>query len=114
MALSPTQKDVQRRYYYSEHGNQKIKQRYRDNKEAHAAAHRLRRYGVTADQWKQLSSNGCSICGIKEKQLVIDHDHANGKTRGVLCKRHNLLVTTLDIPKNELDLLIEYIQRGKQ
>lgn len=51
-----------------------------------------RQYGISYDQYEQLikaQGGGCAICGrTKEpdgRKLSIDHDHATGLTRGVLC-----------------------------
>ena len=54
-----------------------------------------RRYGLTPEQWESLfDSQGrkCAICGIEiptVKGWSTDHDHANGKHRGILCAPHN-------------------------
>lgn len=59
--------------------------------------HRLRRYGITEDQYKNLiarSGGFCEICGVPEVhapkgRLHIDHDHSTGEVRGLLCQRCN-------------------------
>jgi len=48
---------------------------------------------AAARYWYERSMTSCEICGIgwkegKEK-LCIDHDHATGKLRGILCKHCN-------------------------
>lgn len=53
----------------------------------------LRNYGITLEQYDQmvLDQNGCcKICGTDEpggnrKRFSVDHNHATGKVRGLLC-----------------------------
>lgn len=49
-------------------------------------------YNLTEEQYELLKlqyENRCAICNSQNK-LVIDHDHANGKVRGLLCSKCNL------------------------
>ncbi len=51
-------------------------------------------YGLTLDKYvKLLSSNNwaCGICSrpALEAEIVVDHDHVEGKVRGLLCSRCN-------------------------
>jgi hypothetical protein len=56
-----------------------------------------RRHGITLEQYEAmlLSQNGlCAICGHPpdvgvNKRLHVDHDHATGKIRGLLCMHCN-------------------------
>ena len=55
---------------------------------------RLRRYGLTIEDYDQLlaaQEHKCAICGRppEAKQLDVDHDHATGTVRGLLCNRCN-------------------------
>ena len=55
-----------------------------------------RTYGLTEGQLAFLNSlriEGCMICGKEEDPwypLAIDHDHATGQVRGLLCMRCNV------------------------
>jgi len=56
-----------------------------------------RRYGLTLDQVAEMRTGACDICGTREwngrhKNPHIDHDHATGEVRGLLCHNCNLLV----------------------
>lgn len=56
------------------------------------AANRRRRYGVTAEAFDAIvSAQGgkCRICGASNPDCL-DHDHATGKFRGVLCNPCNI------------------------
>lgn len=57
------------------------------------------RYGLTYEQWEQIRSNeaySCMICGITEseldRKLDVDHCHASGRARGVLCNACNTMI----------------------
>lgn len=57
-----------------------------------------RNYGITIEDFRamrQRQGYRCAICGrhedaIKPKGLRVDHDHATGKVRGLLCHGCNL------------------------
>jgi len=56
---------------------------------------RLRKYGMTTDQYKaMLADQGgtCRICTqtLRESSTHIDHDHATGRVRGLLCQKCNV------------------------
>lgn len=64
-------------------------------------AHHLRKkFGITQEQYEDLlavQGGGCAICGSTEtirgkRSLCIDHDHATGKVRGILCHRCNVCI----------------------
>jgi hypothetical protein len=56
---------------------------------------RERQFGVTHDQFLAMldaQDEVCAICGNRNgngRQLSIDHDHATGVVRGLLCDRCN-------------------------
>lgn len=95
----------------------KAKERYKENptkyKES-VKAYRKRRPWVKREwEWKQKygigraeynemlakQGGGCALCGAKPEEqagrsthkhvLYVDHDHATGKVRGLLCNQHN-------------------------
>ena len=39
----------------------------------------------------------CAICRKPTKKMVVDHSHLTGKTRGLLCRRCNVLAQEADI-----------------
>lgn len=53
----------------------------------------LETYGITEAEYSlqnTLQGNRCAICGGGSRiRLAVDHNHKNGKIRGLLCKRCN-------------------------
>ena len=57
------------------------------------------RYGLTTaevDAMLLVQNNKCSICEKTLDKYRIDHDHNNGKVRGLLCHRCNLLIAGIE------------------
>lgn len=60
------------------------------NTEARAEKYLMRVYGVTREQAQLIREGGsCAICGSSGRRLHVDHDHASGAIRGLLCKNCN-------------------------
>ena len=55
------------------------------------AAHLMRKYGMTIERYDAMleeQGSGCFICSRPPREdisLHVDHDHATGKVRGILC-----------------------------
>jgi hypothetical protein len=120
---------------YNEENQDKIKQQkaiYKSkypnkNKESSSAYRRkyfdkfkrysITKYGITIKQYQDLLDkqlHKCYICKIETKKngrrLCIDHDHINGKVRGLLC---NLCNSILGYAKDNIEILqnaIKYLQ----
>lgn len=85
---------------------------------------KLRRYGLTEDQYQKILKEqdfACQICKTKEPSSVhtafyIDHDHATGEVRGLLCRRCNLILgyanDNLDILEASIAYLKKYSTKG--
>ncbi len=61
-----------------------------------------------------LQQNGnCAICGTNQSQLkrelALDHDHATGKLRGLLCDRCNVGLGMFQDNKERLLQAIQYL-----
>lgn len=79
-----------------------------------------RKYGIGLDEYNELAKrqgDRCAICGTKNKGTArgkirywsVDHDHATGKLRGLLCQQCNAL---LGMAKDDVAILekaIEYL-----
>lgn len=73
------------------------RERYRDLNRAwegrNPGRSRLRRYGLTPVQFREMydqQGGKCAICQeAPESGLVVDHDHSTGRVRALLCVRCN-------------------------
>lgn len=106
-----------------------MRQRYADRKEQYRAynlAHRaqrlvlarksnLKRYGLTLEAYAELEraqGGACAICGGKRKRrLAVDHDHATGRVRGLLCDNCNMGVGKFQDSSELLQKAISYLAR---
>ena len=61
----------------------------------------LRKYGITEEEFKEWSKNGCQICGVKIAAFTLDHDHnccnevpyCGECTRGYVCHACNISIS---------------------
>lgn len=87
---------------------------YRENKTKIHWQHIRLQYGIGEKEWMEifkLQGNKCAICGSKEANIYsyhTDHNHNNGKIRGILCLRCNLLLSTWT--EHMLQKCIDYIR----
>lgn len=86
------------------------------------ADERHRKFGVTLKEYGDmlLAQNGCcAICNQPEtatrkgvlKALAIDHDHATGKVRGLLCVQCNTAIGKFKDDRNLLLSAIRYLDK---
>jgi hypothetical protein len=82
----------------------------------------LRKYGLTLDQYDAIlrgANSRCEACGGEETgrnqfgrvSLAIDHDHATGQFRGLLCMRCNRSLGMLGDSAEQIDKLATYRRR---
>jgi hypothetical protein len=75
--------------------------------------HRKRTYGLSDEQYDALyrAQGGlCAACGGQEK-LVVDHDHATGKVRALLCHGCNAALGYVQESQERLQLLVRYLNK---
>ncbi len=79
--------------------------------------HKLKKYGITDVEYQKIiktQNNRCEVCGNEEKErpkMPIDHNHATGKFRGVICSRCNRVLGAVDDEATLLRKLAEYLER---
>ena len=70
------------------------------------------RYGITLEDWEKMyeeQGGKCKIC-LKEKRLVVEHNHINKKVRGLTCDRCNQLIGHLEHASfNYVDRIHSYL-----
>lgn len=79
---------------------------------------RLSRYGITPEQWDELfaaQEGRCAICRTdaprgRGKSFHVDHDHATGKVRGLLCHSCNVGLGHLGDTPDRLRAVIAYVE----
>ncbi len=83
---------------------------------------RARRYSITYDEYMALierQSGCCAICGNPPqdknqygvKRLAIDHDHATGQIRGLLCYNCNVMLGHARDSVDVLQSAIAYLEK---
>lgn len=108
----------QRREYYQQNAV-KIKAArlayYHRNKEMVGLRARCKRYGITVADMDRLMSfqeGRCAICPSDiRSDFHVDHDHATGQVRGLLCQRCNLAIGNFAEDTDLLWSAIAYLER---
>lgn len=105
-----TEKQKKRRRYYDRNRYKLISKskEYRDKNAARVRLWGLRKYGLTPESFEALfkrQNGGCGICGevnLDGVRLHVDHDHATGKIRGLLCVGCNHMI---GLAKDKIEIL---------
>ena len=93
----------------------KYRKKYnKDNADKMAEYHLKTKYGITLDDYDTMlitQGGGCAICGTNDTgsraRLSVDHDHATGAVRGLLCQPCNIGIGHF---KDDLDKLLSAIK----
>lgn len=117
--LNRTEICAKKRAYH--HNNRPIisvkkKAYYEKNKETILANRIKRLYSLTPEQYQQLSrsqGDACAICQITPEKLMVDHDHATGKVRGLLCGMCNLAIGYFGDKPETMEAAKRYLESHK-
>jgi len=78
---------------------------------------RLKPFGLTIEQYEEMSSRGCHACGAFpqathkwNRRLHVDHDHSTGRTRGLLCPGCNAALGLLEENHDRIIGLARYAE----
>ena len=81
----------------------------------------LKKYNLTEDQYNKMLSDqnySCKICDTHEikltRKLAVDHCHATGKIRGLLCNACNTSLGKLKEDTKIMQKLIEYVKEHNE
>ena len=77
------------RNYYARN-REAMQSRDRQRRPYRLEAHLLRRYGISQEQYDEILAKQGGKCGVCEanfgdRRPHVDHDHATGNVRGILC-----------------------------
>jgi hypothetical protein len=88
-----------------------------ENKAKLAADARLRKYGISQEQFDELlkTQNGqCAVCQMNfadaNKAAFVDHCHATGRVRGLLCTKCNSGIGLLGDTLERLEAAVAYLK----
>jgi len=84
-----------------------------------SASNRRYLYGISPEQFEaliQAQGGGCGVCGTSEwsgkgRAPHVDHDHATGAVRGVLCHHCNLMLGNAKDDPALLRAAADYLER---
>ena len=110
---------AQHRAYYAVHKEQ-IKERQRRRSWAKKLSDFWRRlarfYGISREQYEGLLAKQGGVCGICRKPpqepLCVDHSHATGRVRGLLCRKCNTGLGSYDDDASLMAAGIAYLRRA--
>lgn len=76
-----------------------------------------RQYGLELEQVEEMRRGGCAICGRdggvgRHAQLHVDHDHATGAVRGMLCSECNVGLGKFADSVERLEAAVRYLRQG--
>jgi hypothetical protein len=74
---------------------------------------KVKRYGISAERYRQILENQNGLCAIclRDKELVIDHNHDTGEVRGLLCTSCNTGIGLLgDSDVSRMERALSYIK----
>jgi hypothetical protein len=82
--------------------------------------HLRRKYGITIADYERMfeeQDGACAICGQprpEERTLHVDHDHASGVIRGLLCFRCNQAIGSLQEEPEIFRVAADYLDRDEE
>lgn len=93
----------------------------KENKHLVRQANLKKAYGLDLLTYKKIlgkQNNACGICGVKNnsnlKSLFVDHCHATGKIRGILCQKCNTGLGFLGDNIQSIKNVLTYLERGSK
>ena len=77
--------------------------------------HLLKQYSLTPEEFTYMvmeQGGVCAICNLVPSSLYVDHDHATGSVRGLLCQKCNSGIGFLGDDINGLEKALNYLKRN--
>jgi hypothetical protein len=111
---------AKRKYYTDNHAAMLVKgAKYRaEHPEVYRSFILKKNFGITISEYDAMLSRQKGVCAICEKpnrykdgrRLAVDHDHATGKVRGLLCGRCNKGIGLLQESIPTIERAIVYLR----
>lgn len=111
------QRETQRKWRASKPTLEKERYAKPGEKDKMRERHLRRKYGISLATYQvllQSQSGGCAICAKPEpigRMLDVDHDHATGEVRGLLCQNCNRMLGYAYDDTARLARAIDYLSR---
>jgi hypothetical protein len=94
---------------------QKANPNYKEN----AYRNRLKKFGLTPEQYEQMNKDQNGLCAIchkpettaKKERLAVDHDHETNAVRGLLCNKCNVGIGQFDDNMERLENAVDYLKK---
>lgn len=103
--------------------NAKQREYYHANRDSYRNAALIKRFGITLDDYRRMldeQSGVCAICSQGERAtdrrtgriraLAVDHCHASGEVRGLLCAACNQSLGLLEESEDRMMNMIAYLE----
>lgn len=92
------------------------------NKAKHADYHRKKLYGLAPGEYDKMledQDHRCACCGTEKpggraNAFMVDHDHATGRVRGLLCTSCNLAIGKLGDDLISVLRAVDYLYRAER
>ena len=125
---SESSRKASEKYQNSEKYKAKVKtSEFKTHRKRYMFLYRLKNYGITEEYYNQMlqeQNNSCYLCtkpfnDTYSNKACIDHNHATGKVRHLLCRICNLMVghckDNIEIVSNSIEYLTHWkeIANGK-
>lgn len=75
------------------------------------------KYGITPEDYERMfaeQQGRCAICHAEDPRLVVDHDHATGAVRGLLCHSCNVALGWLRDREDAAERAAEYLRMARE
>lgn len=91
----------------------KVRETNRNWRKKNPGHHIKMTYGLSIEQWDEMMLNQGGMCAIcdSEGKLCVDHDHATGKIRQLLCKKCNTSLGLIQDSVTIAQSVVEYLKK---
>ena len=94
------------------------RKRYWANRQKERERHLVRKYGVTQADYDRMFSEQGGACGVckktQDRAFDVDHDHATGNVRGLLCTSCNRMIGHAGDSADNLEAAAHYLRSSRK